>query len=292
MNDLNIDSILSSLHDAKLLPETTLCNLLLKGMEILIKESNVLEIPSPVFIVGDIHAQLFDLLSMFDKTAPNGIQNQKYLFLGDYVDRGKYSIATFAYVIALKIKYPNQIFLLRGSHECRRVNQTYGLYNDCLNLYGHSGVWNLFNTVFDSLPVAALIDNDYFAVHGGLSPNAPLIESLSVMYRYQEIPARGPLADILWSDPEKVEQWHENQRGFGFFFGKRQVDEFCRNNGLEMIIRSHQLSPEGYKWYFDNKLCSIWSAPNYMDKFGNKACVMNLEGGEVRFEFFESYSKD
>ena len=292
MTEFDIDSILSSLQNAELLPEPTLCTLLLKGMEVLVNESNVLEISSPLFCVGDVHGQLFDIFSMFEKTAPGGIKNQKYLFLGDLVDRGRFSLTTVAYLIAMKLKYPGQIFMIRGSHECRRVNQTGGFYNECLTLYGHAGIWNLVNTVFDAFPVAALIDNKHFAVHGGLSPHVSLIESFSMIYRYQDTPSHGPLADICWSDPEDTEQWHESPRGFGYIFGEKQVDEFCHNNGVDMIVRSHQLCPEGYMWHFNKKLCTVWSAPNYMYRFGNKACVLNFEGDESKFEFFEPCPDD
>jgi diadenosine tetraphosphatase ApaH/serine/threonine PP2A family protein phosphatase len=258
----------------------------MKSMEVFIKESNVIEIQSPVTVVGDIHGQLFDLFQMFKATAPNGLENKKYLFLGDYVDRGRYSLITFAYLAALKLKYPDNFYFIRGNHESRMVNQMNGFYNECMALYGHAGVWNLVNSCFDTLPIAALVDNEYFCVHGGLSPKVALIESLSLVYRFQEIPTHGPISDVIWGMPEDVDNWHENQRGSGYLFGKKQVETFCQNNELKMIVRTHQMIPEGYKWQFDNKLCTVWSAPNYMN-IGNKASVMNIVNGSAEMQMFE-----
>ena len=288
MSEIDLDSIISVLQQAKLLPEPTLCSLLLKLMETLINESNVIELSSPIICVGDVHGQLYDLFEMFKKTAPNGITNEKYLFLGDLVDRGRYSVATFAYVAALKLKYPKQVYIIRGNHESRQVNQTYGFYHECMALYGHAGVWNLLTSVFDTLPVAALVDNKYFCVHGGLSPQISLIEQLSLMSRYQEIPQRGPLCDVCWSDPDDLDQWHENSRGVGYLYGPSQAEAFIRNNGLKMIVRSHQLCPEGYMWHFGNKVCTIWSAPKYLYKFSNKAAVMKIDGDNTELELFDA----
>ena len=292
MSDFNLDWIISQLEDAKLLPEPTLCTLILKLMEKLINESNIIELNSPIVCVGDVHGQLYDLFEMFKKTAPNGIKNEKYLFLGDVVDRGRFSVATFAYIAALKLKYPTQIFMIRGNHESRQVNQTYGFYHECMALYGHAGVWNLLNSAFDTLPIGALVDNKYFCVHGGLSPQVSLIEGFSLLSRYQETPIRGPLCDVCWSDPDEKDQWHENSRGSGWLYGPSQAEAFMRNNDLKLIVRSHQLCPEGYMWHFNEKVATIWSAPNYMYRFGNKAAVMVLDGDEHRFEFFEPCPDD
>ena len=284
----DLDWVINHLSNAKLLPEPILCTLILKFMEKLYNESNILELSSPIICVGDVHGQLYDLFEMLKKTAPGGITNQKYLFLGDVVDRGRYSVATFAYIAALVLKYPNQVFMIRGNHESRQVNQTYGFYHECMSLYGHSGVWNLLNQAFDTLPVGALVDNKYFCVHGGLSPHIPLIESFALMSRFQEIPQRGPLCDIAWSDPDEKDQWHENSRGSGWLFGPSQTEAFMRNNDLKMIIRSHQLCPEGYMWHFGNKVCTLWSAPNYMYRFGNKASVLVVDGEETKIEMFDA----
>lgn len=292
MSDFNIDDIISQLEKARLLPESHLATLMHKLLEILYKESNCLELKSPIVVVGDIHAQLFDVFELFKKCAPNGFENTKFLFLGDYVDRGRYSICTFAYLAALKLKYPTQFYLLRGNHEIRQINQSHGLYKETCSLYGHSGIWTLFNTVFDALPISALVDDKYFCVHGGLSPTVPLIESIALLNRFQEVPNSGPFADLVWSDPDNVDNWCANPRGTGYLFGKRQVDEFLHNNDVQMIVRTHQLAVEGYQHWFDEKLITIWSAPNYMYKFGNKATAFKIDDGNAGVVHFEPCPDD
>ena len=282
MAELDLDKIISTIRQGNSIPETQLTPLLLKLKEVLYMESNVLELSSPINICGDIHGQLYDLFELF-KTAGNGnegIGSQKFLFLGDYVDRGRYSIETFAYLAAHKLKYPNQFFLLRGNHECRQVNQMYGFYQESVHYFGHSGIWDLMNDVFDLLPMAALIDNDAFAVHGGLSPSITLIQSISLHNRKGELPSKGPLCDLCWSDPENTTHWADNQRGAGYVFGKPQVDEFCHNNSVKVVLRSHQLAMEGYQEFFDKKMITVWSAPNYCYRSGNKASIMVYERGQ------------
>lgn len=280
MNEFNPDVIIETIKQGNSVPEEQLVPLLIKLMEVLYTENNVLELSSPITICGDIHGQLYDLFELFDKaTDKKGIRDQKFLFMGDYVDRGRFSIETFAYLAALKLRYPNQFYLLRGNHECRQVNQMYGFFNETQMLYGHAGVWTFCNDVFDLLPMAALIDGRVFSVHGGLSPKITLIESIALLNRQAELPSNGPLCDLCWSDPEEIDTWRENQRGAGWLFGAPQAKEFCFNNGLDFITRSHQLAMEGYKWFFDKKLVTVWSAPNYMYRSGNKACVMKYHPG-------------
>ena len=275
MSGLDPDKVIQLARDCQLIPEILLIPLLTKLMEVLYTEDNVLELSSPVTICGDIHGQLCDLFELFEAaTGVDNISHEQFLFMGDYVDRGRFSVATFAYLAALKIKHPSRLFMLRGNHECRQVNQMYGFYLECLTSYGHAGVWTLCNEVFDLLPMAALIDGRVFSVHGGLSPEVKLIEAISLIPRQDELPSIGPLGDLCWSDPDEVEDWHENQRGAGWIFGQKQVEKFCHLNGLDFITRSHQLVMEGYRWFFDQKLVTVWSAPNYMYRSGNKACVL------------------
>ena len=285
MSEFNIDSIIQTLRDGNLLPEKTLIDLLLKLMEVLYTESNVLELQSPITICGDIHGQLYDLFELFKVSCENEvIGNTKFLFMGDYVDRGWFSIETFAYLAALKLKYKGQFFLLRGNHECRQVNQAYGFYNEIQFNYGHAGIWTLCNEVFDLLPMAAVIDGDVFSVHGGLSPKIALIESISLLDRQNELPQVGPLCDLCWSDPEEVEHWHENQRGAGYLFGGPQTTEFCHLNNIKLITRSHQIAMEGYQKFFGDQLITVWSAPNYMYRSGNLASVMKYKGRDQQYE--------
>jgi hypothetical protein len=216
-------------------PEEHALQLLLKVMELFNQENNVVLIRSPIYIVGDIHGQLDDLLYLFGKAGalPTDYEagqiksrdeyrhemtfdsNKHFVFMGDYVDRGYHSLHTFLYLCCLKVEFPQSIYLLRGNHESRQISNRYGFYQECVLHYGHAGLWNLCAEAFDLLPLAALVDQDVFCVHGGLSPKLPMLERISMLERQVEIPQSGPLADLCWSDPENVANWRENNRGAG-----------------------------------------------------------------------------
>jgi diadenosine tetraphosphatase ApaH/serine/threonine PP2A family protein phosphatase len=277
----DLQEVILILETGEILPEANVVPILLRLNEVLYQESSVLMLSSPIVICGDIHGQLDDLLELFKISGD--LTTQKYLFMGDYVDRGYHSLNTFLYLVCLKLQYPEQFYLLRGNHESRQVSQMYGFYNECISNYGHPGIWMMCNDSFDLLPLAAVIDRSIFSVHGGLSPQIPLIELISVHERQNELPSSGPLCDLCWSDPEEdVKKWRQNQRGAGYLFGINEVGKFNQVNKLRLITRSHQLAMEGYRWYFPDpttqnprgRLVIIWSAPNYSYRSGNDATIM------------------
>jgi diadenosine tetraphosphatase ApaH/serine/threonine PP2A family protein phosphatase len=273
-HSFDLDNLISVLDQGNPIAEQDVVFLLQKIMEVLYLEPTVLELQSPITICGDIHGQLYDLFELFDCCSEK--DSEQFLFLGDYVDRGYYSFETIFYLFALKLKYPGHFWLLRGNHECRQVNEMYGFYNEAQTRYDHTGVWTLCNDVFDLLPMAAIVDGRVFAVHGGLSPFAMTIEAIGNIPRNSDLPESGPLADLCWSDPDDaVDEWLMNSRGAGWLFGGPQVEKFLRLNGdLQFVTRSHQLAMAGYQWFFNKKLVTVWSAPNYMYRSGNKASVM------------------
>lgn len=291
----NLDAIIENLKTGDPIPEQNVVEILMKIMEALYLESNVIVLQSPIVICGDIHGQLDDLLFLFEVSVPK--PGQKYLFMGDYVDRGYFSLNTFLYLICLKLKYPDCYYLLRGNHESRQVSQMYGFYNECVLNYGHAGIWMLCNEVFDLLPLAALIDKDIFSVHGGLSPSLPTIEMISLQKRQDELPSSGALCDLCWSDPENVKKWVQNNRGAGYLFGENEVRNFNHINHLKLITRSHQLAMDGFQYYFEKQgqknknepqgpIVTVWSAPNYSYRSGNKATVMKLRFPENEDPYF------
>ena len=294
--ELNFQEIRKKIYDCEVIPELTVTSILLRLIDVLNRENNVILLTSPIIICGDIHGQLHDLVKLF--SVSNGFQqddmqfetlNKKYLFMGDYVDRGYHSLNTFLFLATLKLEFPHLIWLLRGNHESRQVSHTYGFYNETVANYGHSGIWTLCNDTFDLLPLAALVDSDIFCLHGGLSPSLPLIERISLIDRQNEIPTDGPFADICWSDPdEKIKTFRQNSRGAGFLFGKDQCVAFNRINRLRMVCRSHQLAQEGYHKFFgdekytpDWRLITVWSAPDYSYRSGNKASVLHVNDNEI-----------
>lgn len=126
------------------------------------------------------------------------VPDTNYLFMGDYVDRGHHSVETITLLVALKARYKDRITLLRGTHECRQITKVYGFYDECLSKYGNANVWNYFTDLFDYLPLAAVVDNQVFCVHGGLSPSIDTLDDIRALDRIQEIPVEGPMCDLLW----------------------------------------------------------------------------------------------
>ena len=276
------DSYIEDIQKGKHLQEGQLIEIFDKFIEIVSEEDNVLYLDAPINVVGDVHGQLFDVFNMFDTAREKSCEKERFLFLGDFVDRGHFSIETFAYLACLKIKSPEKIFLLRGNHESPSINQMYGLYHDCTSLYGSPTIWCLANKTFQYLPFAAVISNQFFCVHGGLSPELRFIEQLYTLNRVCDIPDSGIFADITWSDPsEDIKKWQKSKRGSGYNFGRNEVEKFLHNNKCSLVIRSHQLAMEGYDKLFmkDDRpqLLTVWSAPNYCYMSGNKATFMAVD---------------
>jgi len=282
----DVDKILYDLIELKLPTESDIDQLCSRVKDILIEESNVQMVSSPITICGDIHGQFEDLLELF--RIGGDCPEINYLFLGDYVDRGYRSVETFLYLIALKVKYPERITLIRGNHESRQITQVYGFYDECNRKFGSLNVWRYCTEVFDYLTLSAVIDDKILCLHGGISPKIPTLDDIRLIDRRQEIPHEGPMCDIMWSDPEEIKGWNTSPRGAGYLFGGNVVDEFLQRNGLKYIVRAHQLAMEGYKIHFNEKLITIWSAPNYCYRCGNIAAIMELdENLQKVFKVFE-----
>ena len=258
-----------------------------KAMEILDKTPNVVSVPPPVSICGDTHGQFYDLLELF--ALGGKCPDTNYLFLGDYVDRGYYSVETFTLLLALKVRYPSRMTLLRGNHESRQTTQAYGFYDEVIRKYNDPAVWQLFNKVFDLLPLCAVVGEKIFCVHGGLSPIITSLEQIQNYERKKEIPERGPMCDLLWSDPDTVSGFQISPRGAGYIFGDSAVQQFNRANKLTLICRAHQLAMEGYVEWFDRKLFTVWSAPNYCYRGGNPASILEVSTDlTTRWKMFEA----
>jgi serine/threonine-protein phosphatase 2A catalytic subunit len=176
-----VDEQIAKLFTCKPLPETEVKALCELAKEILIREQNVHEVEAPVTICGDIHGQFHDLVELFKiGGAP---PETKYLFMGDYVDRGHYSVETVTLLVALKCRYPNRITILRGNHESRQITQVYGFYDECLRKYGNANVWRHFTELFDYLPLTAVVSSAVFCLHGGLSPSIDTLDQIKQLDR-------------------------------------------------------------------------------------------------------------
>ena len=203
-------------------------------------ESNVQRVNAPVTICGDIHGQFYDLKELF--RIGGECPETNYLFMGDFVDRGYYSVETFLLLLALKVRFPDRITLIRGNHETRQITQVYGFYDECLRKYGSVNVWRYCTEIFDYLCLAAVVDDKVFCVHGGLSPAINTLDQIRAIGRKQEVPHDGPMADLVWSDPEDIEGWGISPRGAGYLFGGDVVAKFNEVNRIELIARAHQLA--------------------------------------------------
>lgn len=271
-----------------------------KSRRIFMSQPMLLELAAPVKIVGDIHGQFHDLLRIFKLCGFP--PNSNYLFMGDYVDRGKQSLETMVLLLCLKIKYPENFFLLRGNHETAEITKMYGFYDECKRRTS-AGVktWKLFVDVFNTLPVAATIADKIFCVHGGLSPDLHDLNQIRNIQRPTDIPDEGLLADLLWSDPQdlnelkpqdpkssksssklkskskhKFQDWKPNDRGVSYCFNSTIVKNFCKKFDFDLVARGHMVVEDGYEFYASRKLVTIFSAPNYCGEFKNWGAVMNV----------------
>lgn len=246
-----------------------------ESMKIIKDQKMLIDLEAPLHVCGDIHGQYYDLLRIFEHCGYPG--EISYLFLGDYVDRGKQSLETICLLLAYKIKHPSKVTLLRGNHESSVTNRIYGFYDECKRRY-NVRLWRSFTELFNYLPVAALIDEKILCMHGGLSPELRSIQSISDIARPTDIPDTGLLCDLLWSDPEKdVLEFDENDRGISVVFGEKIVQEFNKKNDLDLIIRAHQVVDDGYEFFAQRQLITIFSAPNYCGEFDNSAGIMIID---------------
>ncbi|KAG5627301.1 hypothetical protein H5410_012519 [Solanum commersonii] len=319
----NLDEQISQLMQCKPLSEPEVRALCEKAKEILMEESNVQPVKSPVTICGDIHGQFHDLAELF--RIGGQCPDTNYLFMGDYVDRGYYSVETVTLLVALKVRYPQRLTILRGNHESRQITQVYGFYDECLRKYGNANVWKTFTDLFDYFPLTALgkpeimlshqlrpdnvrqfqpkslrlfkpanveigfgegevdvvvvleVESEIFCLHGGLSPSIETLDNVRSFDRVQEVPHEGAMCDLLWSDPDDRCGWGMSPRGAGYTFGQDISEQFHHTNNLKLIARAHQLVMEGYNWSHEQKVVTIFSAPNYCYRCGNMASILEVD---------------
>ena len=272
----NLLSLKQSNYTKKLDIKDKDCELIIKeSYNLLLNDPVLLELKAPLCICGDIHGQFYDLLRIFEIL--NYPPKTNYLFLGDYVDRGKQSLETILLLLILKIKYPKNIYLLRGNHECEVVNRQYGFFDECKRRTSIK-IFKLFTNLFNVLPITALIENRILCMHGGLAYGLKKVEELKILRRPTDIPDEGILCDLVWSDPseELPDCWGTNERGISYTFSKDVVREFCEKNDLDLICRAHQVVEEGYEFFSDMRLVTIFSAPNYMGEFDNNGGILSI----------------
>lgn len=252
---------------------------------ILKAESNLVEINKMAYVFGDFHGQFYDLVAVLDTF---DLSKDTLVFLGDYVDRGSFGCETYLYLMLLKTHYPNNIYLLRGNHESRKMTSYFTFKSECLYKYSEE-VYERFVKSFDVLPYAALIQSKAFCCHGGLSPHLKYVRDLNKFNRFGETESEGVLCDLLWSDPHpyrynsNADEWNFNyNRNCSYFYSYKNVTKFLKENSLSVIIRGHEVQKEGYMLYDDYdghpSVITVFSAPNYCDTYINKGAYVEFDG--------------
>ncbi|KAF8011149.1 hypothetical protein BT93_J1692 [Corymbia citriodora subsp. variegata] len=257
------------------LTEAEISQLCLASCDIFLRQSNLLELEGHLKILGDIHGHYSDLLRFFELGGFPPHAN--YVFLGNYVDHGEQSLETICLLLAYKIKFPENFFLLRGNHECASMNRKYGFYDECKCRMTVS-VWKKFIDCFKCLPVAALIENNILCMHGGISPKLTNLNQIRGLPRPSEVPYRGLLHDLLWSDPGKdVKGWEMLERGALYTFGPDSLSKFLKKHDLHLLCRGHKVVGDGYEFFADRQLVTIFSATNFCGVWDNSGAMMNVD---------------
>mmetsp|Transcript_4047 Transcript_4047/g.9496 ORF Transcript_4047/g.9496 Transcript_4047/m.9496 type:complete len:429 (-) Transcript_4047:204-1490(-) len=230
-------------------------------------------------VVGDVHGQLFDFLSIFERHGLPSEENP-FLFNGDFVDRGSYSVEIMVLLLAWKLAYPEHMHLARGNHEDADMNFSYGFTGEVLVKYGAQlAVWAAFQRVFLNLPLSHVVNNDVFVTHGGLPRKEGItladIEALDVMEDYDL------MSDLMWADPRDIQGVSTGERGGNtIVFGEDVTQRFLERNSLSFMIRSHEVKEQGYEWQHGQRCLTVFSAPCYCDFGDNKGAVVRLHAQE------------
>ncbi|CAD5229452.1 unnamed protein product [Bursaphelenchus okinawaensis] len=244
------------------------------------EDGALVNVSIPVNIVGDIHGQYDDLLRIFAAIGVPG--TERYLFLGDYVDRGPNQTECIALLLAMRILAPDRVILLRGNHECELVNRTYGFWEELQRRFTIGLAMKLhkeFNVIFSHLPLAALIRSRILCMHGGLSPRLSSIDAIKRI----RLPFTDPIPDtleqdLLWSDPSTTTKGFEfnKLRDVSVSFGPDVVNKACKKMNLDLIVRAHQMMPNGYGFFANRKLVTVFSASRYVPELNNKGAVVRI----------------
>ncbi|CAD6198368.1 unnamed protein product [Caenorhabditis auriculariae] len=235
-------------------------------------------------ICGDVHGQFFDLCNIFDI---NGLPSEKnpYLFNGDFVDRGSFSVETIFTMFGFKLLYPNHFFLSRGNHESDVMNKMYGFEGEVKKKYSQQ-MSDFFTEIFCHLPLCHLINSKIFVCHGGLfKEDGVTLDDIKKTDRVRQPPDEGIMCDLLWSDPQPLNGRCPSKRGVGCQFGPDVTVRWCKENKVDYVVRSHEVKPEGYEEHHNGQCYTVFSAPNYCDQMGNKGAFITITGDNLKPKF-------
>ncbi|KPA76346.1 phosphoprotein phosphatase-like protein [Leptomonas pyrrhocoris] len=297
--------------------EDNIAKLCTAATQVLSAEPGLLELDVPaddtLIVVGDIHGQFQDLYTsvlcqQYDRRRCNpGGLDRHFLFMGDYVDRGPHSLEVVLLLLALKVEYPSLVYLTRGNHEEEKTSRVYGFLTEATSSLGAvagGAVWSAVNKVFLDLPLAAIVQTPhmrFFVTHGGLSPALKTTDQIAAIDRHAY--NTGALSKeehdivdgLLWSDPAiGIGCFAPSARGCGWNFGPATSANFCSKNRLNFICRAHQLAMDGYFWTHNDRVVTVFSAPNYCGINGNRGAVMVVSGNANKpsFDQYECYEDE
>jgi serine/threonine-protein phosphatase 5 len=277
--------------EEKYLDRINLLKMLIKAKKIFGEYQEALidvEIPEGknITVVGDIHGQYYDLLHIFEI---NGFPSEDniYIFNGDYVDRGLFGVECIITLISLKILYPNYMFMNRGNHEDKSINNRYGFKFEVLNKFDDIRILDCFNEFYKFLPLGHILNKEILVLHGGLfSKDGVTLDELKQINRFIDVPSDGLMCELLWSDPYDGNGTIPSSRGAGVYFGPDVTEKFLRENNLKLLIRSHEVRDEGYSIETGGQVITVFSAPNYCDQEGNKGALIKYDGGDMSHPYF------
>ncbi|ORZ33942.1 Metallo-dependent phosphatase-like protein [Catenaria anguillulae PL171] len=242
-------------------------------------------------ICGDTHGQFYDLLHIFEL---NGVPSptNTYLFNGDMVDRGSFSVEIIFTLLAWSLAYPDPdcvVYMARGNHEALDMNRMYGFEGEVKHKF-NPATFNVFTEVFNAMPLVHIVSEKLFVVHGGLpSTDGVTLEQIEKINRFRQPTGNDIMNDLLWADPQEHPGRGPSKRGTGFQFGPDVTRRFLELNNLDMVIRSHEVKENGYEITHDGKCVTIFSAPNYCDAVGNLGAYIHVSPSlELKYEQFEA----
>lgn len=271
---------------AKLLNENIIRSILRRVRPILLSQPMLVPVEAPVNVCGDLHGQITDLVEIMK--AGGLPPNSRYLFLGDYVDRGKYGSEVITVLLGFKVLYPEQVYILRGNHETDSICRIYGFFDEVKRRFSVK-LFKEFTDVFNCLPISALIDEVALCMHGGLSPELLSLRQIERIPRPLVVPDEGIACDLLWADPEEgTSGWQSSERGVSYVFGEDVAKAMCKRLGIDVLLRAHQVVDNGYAFFANRQVVTIFSASNYCGEFTNCGAMMVMDANcRCSFQIFK-----
>jgi serine/threonine-protein phosphatase 5 len=285
-----IIKVMEDMKENKFIHKKYLIHIISQVKEIYDMKSTLVDVEIPdedeFNVCGDIHGQYYDLLNIF-KINGYPSKTNPYLFNGDFVDRGSFSVECIITLLCWKVLYPDHFHMTRGNHETRNLNKLYGFEGEVKAKYDES-VYECFCELFCSLPLGHVLNKTVIVVHGGLfSQDGVTLQDIKNTIRFREPPEKGIMSEILWSDPTKLPGRHPSKRGVGVSFGPDVAKRFLDDNKLSILVRSHEVKNEGYEEEADGRVITIFSAPNYCDQMGNKGALIRFRGDEMKPKYVQ-----